>query len=124
MSAAVRSMHSLQVPDPRLDHRTSFHPSPQALGVPPAVALVDMDLNRSGISMPAVAHVHKGMIGITGKPFYLLQSILFKAQQSPTGTRKNWVYTHKVSSDNPDCKIFPSINNLMTDPAHKKSLNF
>jgi hypothetical protein len=31
---------------------------------------------------------------------------------------------HKMSSDNPDCKIFPSINHLMADPAHKKSLNF
>ena len=74
-AVALHAMLSFQVPNPRLDRRSPFHPPPQALGGPPAVAFVDMDLNLSRISMPPVAHVHKGMLGITGNPLDLLQSI-------------------------------------------------
>jgi hypothetical protein len=74
-AVAVHSVLSFQVPDSRLYRRTPFHPPPQALGGPPAVAFVDMDLNLSRISMPPVAHVHKSMLGITGNPLDLLQSI-------------------------------------------------
>jgi len=44
---AVHSMLSFQMPDSRLDRRSSFHPPPQALGDKPAVAFIDMDLNLS-----------------------------------------------------------------------------
>jgi hypothetical protein len=75
-TVAVQTILSFQMPDPRLNRRSSFHPPPQALGGSPSVAFVNMDLNFSRLSMPPVVHVHKGMLGVfTGNPLDLPQSI-------------------------------------------------
>jgi hypothetical protein len=34
------------------------------------------------------------------------------------------MFSHNMSTDDPNCKFFPSINDLMTDPAHEKRINF
>jgi len=33
-------------------------------------------------------------------------------------------FKEKMGSDDPNCKLFSSINDFMTDPAHEKRLNF
>ena len=72
---AVHSMLSFQVPNPRLDRRSPFHPPPQAPIDPPAMALIHMDFDISRVSMPAVAHVHKDLLGVSSSyPLNLLQS--------------------------------------------------
>jgi len=75
-AVAIHSMLPFQVANPWFDRRSPFHPPPQAPGGSASVAFINMDLNFSRVSVPPVAHVHKGMRGIfTGNPLDLLQRI-------------------------------------------------
>ncbi len=74
-TVALHSMLSFQVPYPRLDRRSPFHPPPQAPIDASAMALIHMDFDISRVSMPAVAHVHKDLLGVcASNPLNLLQS--------------------------------------------------
>jgi hypothetical protein len=74
-AVALHSMLSFQVPYPRLDRRSPFHPPPHAPIDPPAMALIHMDFDISRVSMAAVAHVHKDLLRVcASNPLNLLQS--------------------------------------------------
>ena len=85
-AAALHSMLSFQMPNPRLDRRSAFHPPPQAPIDPSAMALIHMDFDISRVSMAAVAQVHKDLLGVCASyPLNLLQS-----------SRADTVYVHQL----------------------------